>query len=358
MPLVCKKVARCHNTGMSKTHPEEEIVIRPFLSYAREDRLKVRGLYDKLKASGFHPWLDKEDLLAGQVWESEIKKAIKDCHFFIACLSSKSVNKRGFVQKELKQALDVVGEFPEGQLFVVPVKLEECEVPASLQMYHHVDLLAPNGFEKLLTALQTGYRERYQEPINQTAAQRSGMAAPFPELVSIQRSFFDNITVEVTRDAEYQHQVWISTAERPEKTLLVSPIGIVKSVSISDDESCIVVDSGTASMGRHPTAFFESGPGMFVASNDDISYQCWLAVKAYLNLPNDASPGHIYCRTVFVRSKPLELVVLFPGNYYCGGKGHRLPLKRITYSLTAKKVILIEDDAQGSEANEQLDTVR
>jgi hypothetical protein len=122
----------------------------------------------------------------------------------------------------------------------------------------------------------------------------------------------------------------------------------VKSVSISDDESCIVVDSGTAALGRHPTAFFHTSPGVFVASNDDISYQCWLAVKANLQLPEEAIPGHIYCRTVFVRSRPLELVVLLPGNYYYGGKGYRLPLKRITYSLTEKKVIQVEDDAQGS----------
>jgi hypothetical protein len=40
--------------------------------------------------------------------------------------------------------------------------------------------------------------------------------------------------------------------------------------------------------------------------------------------------------------------VLLPGNYYYGDKGYQLPLKRITYSLTEKKVILIEDDAQGS----------
>jgi hypothetical protein len=98
-------------------------MIRPFLSYAHEDRLRVRDLYDKLKAVGFDPWLDDEHLRGGQTWELEIKKAIKSCDFFIACLSSKSVNKRGFVQKELKQALEFVDEFPEGQVFVVPVKL-------------------------------------------------------------------------------------------------------------------------------------------------------------------------------------------------------------------------------------------
>lgn len=312
-------------------------MIRPFLSYAHEDRLQVRELYDKLKAAGFDPWSDHEHLRGGQTWELEIKKAIKSCDFFIACLSSKSVNKRGFVQKELKQALEFLDEFPEGQVFVMPVKLEQCAIPASLQIYHHIDLLRPDGFDKLASDLQAGYHDRYPRAANYATAERSDIAAPGPELISIQKSFFNNITVEVRRDAEYQHQVWISTAQRPEKSLLVASVGIVKSVSISDDESCIVVDSGTAALGRHPTAFFETSPGIFVASNNDISYQCWLAVKANLQLPDEALPGHIDCRTVFVRSSSRELGVLLPGNYYYGDKGYRLPLKRITYSLTEKK---------------------
>ena len=35
-------------------------MIRPFLSYAHEDRLQVRELYHKLKSAGFDPWLDHE----------------------------------------------------------------------------------------------------------------------------------------------------------------------------------------------------------------------------------------------------------------------------------------------------------
>jgi TIR domain len=250
------------------------------------------------------PWLDDERLRGGQTWELEIKNAIKSCDFFVACLSSKSVNKRGFVQKELKQALAFVDEFPEGQVFVIPVKLEQCAIPASLQIYHCIDLLRPGGFDSLVSALRAGYQHRYPGA--------SDMAAPGPELISLQKSFSNNITVEVRRD-EYQYQVWISTTERPEKTLLVTPLGIVKSVLISDNESCILVDSGTSSLGRHPTAFFKSSPGVFVANNDDISYQCWLAVKANLQLPEEAAPAHIFCRTVLVRSRPLELVVLLSG---------------------------------------------
>ena len=79
-----------------------------FLSYASEDRKRVKGIYDRLKAEGFKPWMDTEDLLPGQAWKQEIAKAIRESDFAIVVLSSVSVSKRGYVQKEFKLALEVV----------------------------------------------------------------------------------------------------------------------------------------------------------------------------------------------------------------------------------------------------------
>ncbi|MGC1931965.1 MAG: toll/interleukin-1 receptor domain-containing protein, partial [Candidatus Nitrosopolaris sp.] len=98
-----------------------------FLSYAREDSDAAKRLYEDLKNDGLSPWLDKESLLPGQNWEIEIRKAIKNSRYFIALLSSNSVDKRGFVQKEFKFALEVLDEVPESQIFVIPARLNECK---------------------------------------------------------------------------------------------------------------------------------------------------------------------------------------------------------------------------------------
>jgi hypothetical protein len=46
---------------------------RIFLCHANEDKPRVRELCQQLKAVGYHPWLDEEDLLPGQDWWTEIE---------------------------------------------------------------------------------------------------------------------------------------------------------------------------------------------------------------------------------------------------------------------------------------------
>ena len=70
--------------------------------------------------SGCQPWLDNESLLPGQDWDSEIRKAIREAHVFLVCLSSRSVTKRGYVQKEIKFALDAATEISEGNIHHFP----------------------------------------------------------------------------------------------------------------------------------------------------------------------------------------------------------------------------------------------
>ncbi len=48
--------------------------IRAFLCHSSGDKVAVRDLYLRLKADGFLPWLDEENLIAGQDWEYEIKE--------------------------------------------------------------------------------------------------------------------------------------------------------------------------------------------------------------------------------------------------------------------------------------------
>ena len=49
-----------------------------FLCHASEDKPRVAELHHKLKAAGYQPWLDQEDLLPGQDWWAEIEKIIRN----------------------------------------------------------------------------------------------------------------------------------------------------------------------------------------------------------------------------------------------------------------------------------------
>lgn len=126
--------------------------LKVFLCHSKDDKDHVRKLYLRLLALGCSPWLDDESLLPGQDWDVEIRNAIRSAHVFIACLSKGSVTKRGYVQKEIRFALDVADEIPEGEIFIVPIKLESCDVPESLARWHWLEAYR-DGYGRLISSL-------------------------------------------------------------------------------------------------------------------------------------------------------------------------------------------------------------
>jgi hypothetical protein len=123
----------------------------------------VRDLYQRLCADGVRPWLDEEDLLPGQEWEFEISKAVRDSDVVVICLSRAATTKRGFVQREIKFALDIADEQPEGAIFLIPLRLEECDVPIRLQRRQWVDLFTEQGYQRLMRSLKICADQSEQE---------------------------------------------------------------------------------------------------------------------------------------------------------------------------------------------------
>lgn len=70
-------------------------------------------------------------------------------------LSSSSVDKEGYVQKEIRVAIDASDEKPENAIFLIPVKIQECNSPYSLRKYHCINLFEPSGFGSLLRAMSS-----------------------------------------------------------------------------------------------------------------------------------------------------------------------------------------------------------
>jgi hypothetical protein len=67
--------------------------LRIFVSYASEDAEAINALDVWLREQGYTPWLDKRNLIAGQDWELEIQRAVKNAHIVLACLSRRSTSK-------------------------------------------------------------------------------------------------------------------------------------------------------------------------------------------------------------------------------------------------------------------------
>jgi formylglycine-generating enzyme required for sulfatase activity len=127
--------------------------LKVFLCHSKDDKPKVRELYRRLVADGFDAWLDEEKLMPGQDWDLEIRKAVRESDVVVVCLSNSSTTKAGYVQKEIRFALDVADEQPEGGVFIIPAKLEECQAPMRLSKWQWVNLFEENGYKRLLKSL-------------------------------------------------------------------------------------------------------------------------------------------------------------------------------------------------------------
>ena len=123
--------------------------IRAFLCHASEDKPRVCELYEKLRRDGFEPWLDERDLKPGEEWALAIPDAVRASDVVLVCISSGSISKEGYLQKEIRCVLDAADEKPEGAIFVIPVRLEECAIPQRLSRWQWVDLFETGGYEKL-----------------------------------------------------------------------------------------------------------------------------------------------------------------------------------------------------------------
>ena len=128
--------------------------LKVFLCHASGDKPAVRQLYKRLVVEGIDAWLDQEKLLPGQDWRLEIPKAVREADVVVICLSNRSITKEGYVQKEIKFALDIAEEKPEGTIFLIPARLEDCPVPERFNRWQWVDIFEENGYVRLLRSLK------------------------------------------------------------------------------------------------------------------------------------------------------------------------------------------------------------
>jgi hypothetical protein len=109
------------------------------------------------------PWLDTRKLLPGQDWPRCIERAIDRADFFVPCFSHRAVRKRGQFPFELRYALRCADRMPLDDSFIVPVRLDECEVPRRIaSQIQYVDLFPDRaaGVRKLVRSIRREYARR------------------------------------------------------------------------------------------------------------------------------------------------------------------------------------------------------
>ena len=146
--------------------------LRVFLCHASQDKPIVRELYQRLLAEGWiDPWLDEEKLALGQHWTTAIEEALDAADIVLIFLSRNSVSKEGFVQRELNYAWELSLEKPRNVIFLIPFRLDDCDVPRYLKSRQWGDYF---GKKKLRTykILLDSLKQRHEQKLRLEAEEQ------------------------------------------------------------------------------------------------------------------------------------------------------------------------------------------
>src|SRR5574341_345122 len=192
--------------------------LKVFLCHSKDDKQKVRELYQRLVDDGFDAWLDEEKLLPGHEWDLEIRKAVRNSDIVVVCLSNSSITKEGYIQKEIRFALDIADEKPEGTIFIIPARLEDCTIPDRLSKWQRVDLFDDKGYEKLKLSLVLRAQSLRIETFSvrhfnfepQMIRILAGKFLMGSTQAQIEQAIKDGLNEEWAQDEQPQHEVYLS----------------------------------------------------------------------------------------------------------------------------------------------------
>jgi hypothetical protein len=129
--------------------------LKVFICHCSEDSEKALELYEKISAQGWiEPWIDKKNILGGQNWDYEIRKAVLGSDVVLVLNSKVLHAKTGYVQREVRFVVDMANEQPEGAIYVIPLRLDDSDVLTSIAKWQWIDYQKEDNFEKLISSLK------------------------------------------------------------------------------------------------------------------------------------------------------------------------------------------------------------
>lgn len=119
-----------------------------FISYSHADKSFVETLAAHLVKRNAHVWVDTWELNVGDSIVGRVQEAIQDSSALLVVLSKASV-KSEWCKKELSAGL--MRELDEKRVIVLPVLLEDCEIPPFLREKMYADFR--KDFDKGVSAI-------------------------------------------------------------------------------------------------------------------------------------------------------------------------------------------------------------
>jgi hypothetical protein len=268
--------------------------LRVFLCHSSGDKPAVRDLYRRLENVGIKSWLDEEDLLPGQDWQREIPRAVRNSDVVIVCLSRSSITRSGYVQKEIKFALDVADKQPEDTIFIIPLRLDECKVPERLRKWQWVNFNDARGFERLLRALRlradsigkAGVSVPVMPPPDKKISSQSDEALQVPKLLSPSAPNEAHKTATPTLSQSKRitqwRPIWRPWGDFPAVVIITVIVALIAIISWI---------TGIGSLGQLISGLLPSSPTSAVVKTPTIQIQPTALVGASVQVPTAGAPA-------------------------------------------------------------------
>lgn len=107
-----------------------------FISHSSNDKQFVRSLAVDLAAIGHQPWLDEWEIFAGESIVERVGAGVEDADLMVVILSRNAVVSK-WVENEWQAKYWT--EVNERRVAVIPIVLDDCEVPTLLRAKKYVD---------------------------------------------------------------------------------------------------------------------------------------------------------------------------------------------------------------------------
>jgi hypothetical protein len=160
-------------TGVVAATPAPAIDLKPprvFLCHADEDTPLAQQVSVRLRAAGCQTWLDKDaeaehsGLRGGDNWDRRIRESLETSDYCLVFLTKALARKKvSYVNSEIALALERQSYFRQGNRFIIPLQIEECEIPDEIRRFQAENLPDPNVTEGLARLILRDYQLRARQ---------------------------------------------------------------------------------------------------------------------------------------------------------------------------------------------------
>lgn len=187
-----------------------------FISYSHKDAKVVKDFAFSLSLRGFDIWLDEKDLASGENYTTRIFNEIHNADVYLVFLSKESL-KSTWVEAEIDFALHE--KIEKKRLSVVPVLLEDVDIPVSLSNLDYVD-----ARESVQKAVQKFASKHCSDKIEKDDVVISSVAFSMSQDTSVEVGPFCNASEE---DLKNDRQRVLSELRKKSYGILMNFVSVV-----------------------------------------------------------------------------------------------------------------------------------